>query len=244
MRRTACATTRPDARSTTDLEWFWSAVLDDLGIEFYERPSRDRRHLAGIPWTRWCVGGRLNIVHNCLDKWIGTPSRHRAGAALGGRRRARRATLTYARAASARSTAARTRCGARRPARRSRRAVHADVSRAGRRVLRHDQDRRRSSCRCSPATAPTPCRRGCGTRRPASLFTADGFWRRGQPVRDESGRRRSRRRTAPSVRHVVVVVAAGRRRRARRRPRSAVGRSRRRAVPHACDRARPAPTIR
>ena len=36
-------------RSTTDLEWFWRAVLDDLGIEFYEPyrrvvdPSRGHR---------------------------------------------------------------------------------------------------------------------------------------------------------------------------------------------------------
>ena len=27
-------------RSTTDLEWFWRAVLDDLGIEFYEPYAR------------------------------------------------------------------------------------------------------------------------------------------------------------------------------------------------------------
>src|SRR4051812_23748008 len=59
-------------RSVTDLAWFWSAVLDDLGIEFYERPSRIVDTSRGIPWTRWCVDGRLNIVHNCLDKWIGT----------------------------------------------------------------------------------------------------------------------------------------------------------------------------
>ncbi|HTM03758.1 MAG TPA: AMP-binding protein [Vicinamibacterales bacterium] len=59
-------------RSTTDLEWFWSAVLDDLGIEFYRQPSRIVDTSPGIPWTRWCVGGQLNIVHNCLDKWAGT----------------------------------------------------------------------------------------------------------------------------------------------------------------------------
>ena len=28
----------------------------------------------GPAWPRWCVGGRLNIVHNCLDKWAGTPT--------------------------------------------------------------------------------------------------------------------------------------------------------------------------
>jgi len=61
------------ARSTTDLEWFWRAVLDDLGIEFYEPFTQAVDTSRGIPWTRWCVGGRMNIVHNCLDRWMGTP---------------------------------------------------------------------------------------------------------------------------------------------------------------------------
>jgi acetyl-CoA synthetase len=65
-------------RSTADLEWFWSAVLADLGIEFFEPPSRIVDTSNGIAWTRWCVDGRLNIVHNCLDKWIGTPVESRA----------------------------------------------------------------------------------------------------------------------------------------------------------------------
>ena len=43
-------------RSVADLEWFWSAVLDDLAIEFYERPSQIVDTSPGIPWTRWCVG--------------------------------------------------------------------------------------------------------------------------------------------------------------------------------------------
>ena len=61
-------------RSTTDLPWFWNAVLEDLGIEFYEPYSQVLDTSRGIAWTRWCVDGRLNIVHNCLDKWIGTPT--------------------------------------------------------------------------------------------------------------------------------------------------------------------------
>ncbi len=60
-------------RSTANPEWFWRAVLDDLAIEFYEPYSQVLDTSPGIPWTRWCVGGRMNIVHNCLDKWIGTP---------------------------------------------------------------------------------------------------------------------------------------------------------------------------
>ena len=63
-------------RSIDDPQWFWSAVLDDLGIEFYEpyRQLLDTSH--GVAWSRWCVGGTLNIVHNCVDKWIGTPVEH------------------------------------------------------------------------------------------------------------------------------------------------------------------------
>jgi acetyl-CoA synthetase len=60
-------------RSTTDLDWFWRAVLDDLDIEFYEPFQAVIDTAAGIAHARWCVGGRMNIVHNCLDKRAGTP---------------------------------------------------------------------------------------------------------------------------------------------------------------------------
>jgi acetyl-CoA synthetase len=59
-------------RSTTDLEWFWGAVFDDLGIEFYTPYRQLLDTSRGIQWTTWCLGAQLNIVHNCLDKWIGT----------------------------------------------------------------------------------------------------------------------------------------------------------------------------
>ncbi len=59
-------------RSTTDLEWFWRAVLDDLGIQFYEPYRAALDTSRGIARTEWCVGGRMNIAHNCLDKWMGT----------------------------------------------------------------------------------------------------------------------------------------------------------------------------
>jgi acetyl-CoA synthetase len=31
-----------------------------------------------MAWPQWCVDGRLNIVHNCLDKHAGTPAEQRA----------------------------------------------------------------------------------------------------------------------------------------------------------------------
>ena len=65
-------------RSTTDLDWFWNAVVEDLGIEFYQPYAKILDTSRGIEWARWCVGGKMNIVHNCLDKWIGTPVENRA----------------------------------------------------------------------------------------------------------------------------------------------------------------------
>ncbi|HXV84309.1 MAG TPA: AMP-binding protein [Candidatus Binatia bacterium] len=64
-------------RSTKELEWFWNAVMEDLNIEFYEPYAKVLDTTPGIPWTRWCVGGKMNIVHNCLDKWIGTATEKR-----------------------------------------------------------------------------------------------------------------------------------------------------------------------
>ena len=81
-------------RSTGDPEWFWPAVLDDLGIEFYAPYTRVLDTSRGIAWARWCVGGRLNIVHNCLDKWIGTATEHQAAVRWEGEEGISR-TVTY-----------------------------------------------------------------------------------------------------------------------------------------------------
>jgi len=83
------------ARSTTDLEWFWRAVLDDLGIEFYEPYSRVIDLSPGIARPSWCVGGRMNIVHNCLERWMGTPTEHRPALHWEGEEGTTR-SLTYA----------------------------------------------------------------------------------------------------------------------------------------------------
>jgi acetyl-CoA synthetase len=64
-------------RSTEELEWFWNAVIEDLNIEFYEPYMKVIDTAPGMPWTRWCVGGKMNIVHNCLDKWVGTAAQDR-----------------------------------------------------------------------------------------------------------------------------------------------------------------------
>ena len=65
------------SRSTADIEWFWEAIFRELDIEFYQPYERVVDLSRGIAWPRWCVGAKLNIVHNCLDKRRGTESGQR-----------------------------------------------------------------------------------------------------------------------------------------------------------------------
>lgn len=61
-------------RSTTEIAWFTEAVLEFLDIQFYRPYSQVVDLSRGIAWPKWCVDGQMNIVHNCLDKYIGTPT--------------------------------------------------------------------------------------------------------------------------------------------------------------------------
>jgi len=45
-------------RSTVDIEWFWSAVLEELGIKFYVPYGRILYTSRGVAWSRWCCGGK------------------------------------------------------------------------------------------------------------------------------------------------------------------------------------------
>jgi acetyl-CoA synthetase len=56
-------------RSQDDIEWFWDAVVKDLGIDFYEPYERVLDVSEGKPWARWFAGGRINLAHNCVDRW-------------------------------------------------------------------------------------------------------------------------------------------------------------------------------
>jgi len=55
-------------KSTEDIEWFWDAVLKDLNIEWYKPYEKILDDSKGIQWTKWFIGGKINIIHNCLDK--------------------------------------------------------------------------------------------------------------------------------------------------------------------------------
>ncbi len=59
-------------RSVTDIEWFWKEALADLEIDFYEDYDRVVDLSDGPEFPRWCTNGQMNIVHNCIDKWLNT----------------------------------------------------------------------------------------------------------------------------------------------------------------------------
>ncbi|MFW9846895.1 MAG: AMP-binding protein [Candidatus Thorarchaeota archaeon] len=59
-------------RSTEDIAWFTDAVLKYLDIQFREPYTQVVDLSRGIAWPHWCVDGKMNIIHNCLDKYMGT----------------------------------------------------------------------------------------------------------------------------------------------------------------------------
>jgi acetyl-CoA synthetase len=56
-------------RSTSDVAWFTDALLKYLDIQFYEPYSSVVDLSGGIQLPKWCVDGKMNIVHNCVDKY-------------------------------------------------------------------------------------------------------------------------------------------------------------------------------
>ncbi|MEK7870848.1 MAG: AMP-binding protein, partial [Nitrospirota bacterium] len=58
------------SRSVNNDEWFWEEALKDLGVEWYRPYDKILDTALGFPWAKWFVGGKLNIVHNCLDRHI------------------------------------------------------------------------------------------------------------------------------------------------------------------------------
>jgi len=56
--------------STDDLEWFWDAVIKDLKIEWFQPYEKVLDTSEGIQWAKWFLGGKTNIVHNCVDRHV------------------------------------------------------------------------------------------------------------------------------------------------------------------------------
>ncbi len=58
------------SRSAREIEWFWNSALEHLGVEWFRKYNRLYDDSRGMPWTTWFLGGKLNIVHNCIDRHV------------------------------------------------------------------------------------------------------------------------------------------------------------------------------
>ena len=56
-------------KSVQDIGWFWDQALRDLGIAWYEPYQKIYDDSKGLAWTKWFLGGKTNIVLNCIDRY-------------------------------------------------------------------------------------------------------------------------------------------------------------------------------
>lgn len=57
-------------RSVEDPEWYWTAVVRDLGIRWMHPYHRVLDDARGPAWPCWFPGGRLNLADNCVDRHL------------------------------------------------------------------------------------------------------------------------------------------------------------------------------
>jgi acetyl-CoA synthetase len=55
--------------SRDEPERFWDEMLREMRVEWFEPYRQVMDASRGPEWTHWFLGGRLNIAHNCLDRW-------------------------------------------------------------------------------------------------------------------------------------------------------------------------------
>jgi acetyl-CoA synthetase len=194
-------------RSVADPEWYWDAVVRDLGVRFSRPYTRVLDSSRGVQWPRWFPDGLLNFTDNCVDRNIDAGRGDQPAIIWEGDDGQSR-TLTY-------------------------RELAREVNRLAnglRRLGVGEGDRVGVFLPMSPEAAVatlaagrigaiyTPCFSGYGAQAVASrlqdceakvLITADGFHRRGQVVKmketaDEAAA------LSPSVKHVLVYKRLGR----------------------------------
>ncbi|OWP57427.1 MAG: acyl-CoA synthetase [Thermoplasmatales archaeon B_DKE] len=56
-------------RADNEQEWFWNAVIEDCNIDFTKPYLKVFDDSLGKMWTRWFVGGGINIVRNCVERY-------------------------------------------------------------------------------------------------------------------------------------------------------------------------------
>jgi acetyl-CoA synthetase len=60
-------------RSATEPDWFWRAVVDDLGIPFEHQFTRVLDESRGPEWATWFTDGTINQATACVGRWAADP---------------------------------------------------------------------------------------------------------------------------------------------------------------------------
>ncbi len=55
--------------STTDIERFWDAAIEHLGIPFTTPYTQTLDESRGWAWSRWFEGGEINMTSACVHRW-------------------------------------------------------------------------------------------------------------------------------------------------------------------------------
>ena len=55
-------------KANSNIEWYWDAVNADLDIEWFTKYDQVYDSSDGIPFTKWFLNGRCNIVANAIDR--------------------------------------------------------------------------------------------------------------------------------------------------------------------------------
>lgn len=189
------------ARSIADPEWFWAAVVEELGISWAQPYESVLDTSDGIEWPVWFSGGRMNYVTSAVDRHL--PTRANAPAIRWEGDDGATETLTFAELANAINQA----CN----------MLQSLGIRAGDRVgifLPMIPETAIAMLACGKIGAIfVPIFSGFGVDAVASrldaagascLITADGFLRRGKPINMlDTGVRAAER--VPSVEHIIAV---------------------------------------
>jgi acetyl-CoA synthetase len=56
------------SRASNEPDWFWDAVVSFLDIPFKENFTKVLDDSSGMAWSKWFVGGKLNVVDACITR--------------------------------------------------------------------------------------------------------------------------------------------------------------------------------
>lgn len=56
-------------KAKTNLDWYWKAVGEDIGIIWDKNYEKTSDFSKGYPWAKWFVGGKTNIIKSSVEKF-------------------------------------------------------------------------------------------------------------------------------------------------------------------------------